>query len=294
MTFTGYCTPAELAKFLDFGNWREFPIQSFDTSDTYYLPLISDDNKLTYAIEGTVSATNGGVLIDPGEYTVDYETGKITWETGKEPTDGDSIVFIYYVMRGFTNADLKYYILLGARRLEKDANAVFRELTSEYVTDGNLGYDYIHYLSDVTLQLPYNVLSVEELNIDGTDVTVSSLKIKGNNVSLTRDSEVRYFSGKANTTYISVTHGIPDEEADRTEEQNRLVDFAKEANICISAIMMLDSPNGRNTLLDNSYVVQRSDGSVRPDLTIEAELTRYEKKYQNLLAMLQMINGKLI
>ncbi len=294
MTFTGYCSPAELAKFLDFGNWRDYTIQSFSSSEAYILPTISDDNSISYIVSGTVSATNDGVTIPITDYTIDYDSGLITWAEGKTPADGSNLVFFYYVMRGFSNADLEYYILLGARRLEKDANAVYRELTSEYVTDGNLGYDYVHYVDSVTLQLPYNVLSVEELIINNTNVTPSTLKIMGSYVSLTPESEVKSFSGKANTTYISVTHGLPNLEADRTEEQNRLVDFAKEANKCISAIMMLDSPIGRNTSLDNSYIVQRSDGSVRPDLTIDSEIKRYENKYQNLLAMLQVNNGKLI
>ena len=291
MTFAGYCTNAELAKFLDFGNWREFPIDSYVEGTTIVLPTVSDDGNLTYIIDGTVSVTLNGALVDVGDYSVDLDTGVVTFDS--EPTEGDSIVFIYYIMRGLSNTDLSYYNLMGARLLEKEVNAFYREVEVTYTTDGNQGLDYINYVNSNTISLPYNVAAVESLTIDGTTVTPSTLKIIGNNISLSTSSEVRAFSGKANSVEVKVIHGIIEED-EPSEEDLRLLDIAKEANKCISAMLIIDSLIGQNTALDNSYIVQRSDGSVRPDLTVTNELQRLEKKYTMLTSFLKSTTSHLL
>lgn len=294
MTFGGYCSNAELAKFLDFGNWREYPIDAYISGTTIILPTVSDDNNLTYIIDGTVSITLNGAIVDPADYSVDLETGAVVFDT--EPKDGDSIVIIYYVMRGLSNEDLSYYNLMGARLLEKEVNAFYREVEVTYTTDGNQGLDYINYINSNTIKLPYAVTSVTELTVDGTTVDPSTLKIIGNNVSLSKESEVREFSGKADSVSIEVIHGIlePGSGEDYTEEEKRLLDIAKEANKCVSAMLIIDSLIGQNTALDNSYIVQRSDGSVRPDLTVTNELQRLEKKYTMLTSFLKSTTSHLL
>lgn len=291
MTFAGYCTNSELAKFLDFGNWREFPIDSYVEGTTIVLPTVSDDGNLTYIIDGTVSVTINGTLVDVEDYVVDLDTGTVTFDS--EPKDEDTIVFIYYIMRGLSNADLSYYNLMGARLLEKEVNAFYREVDVTYTTDGNQGLDYINYVNSNTISLPYNVAAVESLTIDGTTVTPSTLKIIGNNISLSNSSEVKAFSGKANSVEVDVIHGIIEED-EPSEEDLRLLDIAKEANKCISAMLIIDSLIGQNTALDNSYIVQRSDGSVRPDLTVTTELQRLEKKYAMLTSFLKSTTSHLL
>lgn len=291
MTFAGYCTNSELAKFLDFGNWRDFPIDSYVGGTTIVLPTVSDDGNLTYIIDGTVSVTINGTLVDVEDYVVDLDTGTVTFKS--EPKDEDAIVFIYYVMRGLSNADLSYYNLMGARLLEKEVNAFYREVDVTYTTDGNQGLDYINYVNSNTISLPYNVAAVESLTIDGTTVTPSTLKIIGNNISLSNSSEVKAFSGKANSVEVDVIHGIIEED-EPSEEDLRLLDIAKEANKCISAMLIIDSLIGQNTALDNSYIVQRSDGSVRPDLTVTTELQRLEKKYAMLTSFLKSTTSHLL
>lgn len=291
MTFAGYCTNSELAKFLDFGNWREFPIDSYVEGTTIVLPTVSDDGNLAYIIDGTVSVTINGTLVDVEDYVVDLDTGTVTFDS--EPKDEDAIVFIYYIMRGLSNADLSYYNLMGARLLEKEVNAFYREVDVTYTTDGNQGLDYINYVNSNTISLPYNVAAVESLTIDGTTVTPSTLKIIGNNISLSNSSEVKAFSGKANSVEVDVIHGII-EEGEPSEEDLRLLDIAKEANKCISAMLIIDSLIGQNTALDNSYIVQRSDGSVRPDLTVTTELQRLEKKYAMLTSFLKSTTSHLL
>jgi len=291
MTFAGYCTNSELAKFLDFGNWREFPIDSYVEGTTIVLPTESDDGNLTYIIDGTVSVTINGTLVDVEDYVVDLDTGTVTFDS--EPKDGDTIAFIYYVMRGLSNADLSYYNLMGARLLEKEVNAFYREVDVTYTTDGNQGLDYINYVNSNTISLPYNVAAVESLTIDGITVTPSTLKIIGNNISLSNSSEVKAFSGKANSVVVDVIHGIIEED-EPSEEDLRLLDIAKEANKCISAMLIIDSLIGQNTALDNSYIVQRSDGSVRPDLTVTTELQRLEKKYAMLTSFLKSTTSHLL
>lgn len=291
MTFAGYCTNSELAKFLDFGNWRDFPIDSYVEGTTIVLPTVSDDGNLTYIIDGTVSVTINGTLVDVEDYVVDLDTGTVTFKS--EPKDEDAIVFIYYVMRGLSNADLSYYNLMGARLLEKEVNAFYREVDVTYTTDGNQGLDYINYVNSNTISLPYNVAAVESLTIDGTTVTPSTLKIIGNNISLSNSSEVKAFSGKANSVEVDVIHGIIEED-EPSEEDLRLLDIAKEANKCISAMLIIDSLIGQNTALDNSYIVQRSDGSVRPDLTVTTELQRLEKKYAMLTSFLKSTTSHLL
>jgi hypothetical protein len=285
MTFTGYCSALELARFLGFGNWRSYPINGYDHTQIYTLPTVSDDGNLNYIISGSVSLMVDGVLYDADNYSVDFNTGTVTFTT--RPDDESTLVFFYYINREYDDNALNYYTLLASRRLEKDSAIVLREIETTYTTDGNQGTDYIHITNQNTLELPYNILSVEELIIDGQNITPSTVKIKGNTLCLTNDSEKKYFSGKADSVVANVVCGIPEEEDDHTEEQLRLLDFAKEATLCMAAIMIIDSPTGRNTRLDNDYVVQRSDGSVRPDLTVQAEMIRYEKKYSELLNLLQ-------
>jgi hypothetical protein len=293
MSFTGYCTTAELARSLDYGNWRDY-VGTYSSADGFYLPCVSDDNNLNYIIDGTTTIYVNDVLIDTEDYTINLDTGEVTFDLTPAIEDGDSVKAIYYITRGFSNETLQKYVTLAARRVEKDSCGLYREVEAEYTTDGNEGYDYINYVNNTTIQLPWPVLSVESLDVDGVTIDVTTLKISGSTISLTKDSGVNYFSGKANTTEIEVTHGIPDDEADRTEDQQSMYELAKEANITMATMLLLDSPIGRNTSLDNSYIVQRSDGSVRPDLTVESELTRYEKKYLELIQLLQHTTTKLI
>lgn len=286
MVFTGYCSNSELVKFLDFGGWKQQEIASYSSAVTYKLTTTHSDGQAGYLINGLILATSAGVTIDPDDYTVNLDTGVITFST--HPADESKVIFTYYLNREFDNDDISYYILLGANKLEKDTSNVFRETTMTYTTDGNLGYNYIEFTNKTTyISLPYPVLSVTSLTVDGVSVTPSTLKIQNNKVSLGPDSEVSYFSGEANTTTIVVKHGITDTVLDRSDEDSRYLYLAKEANKFLAAIMIYDSPIGRNVGLDNSYVVQKSDGSVRPELTVDSLLRRLETRYNELVGMMK-------
>lgn len=292
MTFTGYCTNAELVSFLDFGSWTTYTIESYDSANTYILPVTIANGLSSNLISGMISATDDGVAIPAENYTVDVTSGVIAFVTGKHPVNKSTVVFKYYLCREFTNADISYYILLGARKLELDTKKLFREAEVEYTTDGNEGYDYIHYTNSRTIELPYAINTVEDLEINGVTVTPSTLKIINNKISLTPNSEVKEFSGEANSVVVTVTHGILDDS--KSLEDERFLDLAKEANKRISALMIIDSPLGRNVTLDNAYMVQKSDGSVRPDIAVDSIVKRYEDSYNMLKELLMNSTTSLI
>lgn len=291
MTFTGYCSNEELVKFLDYGSWTEYVIDKYENTNTYILPQAIANGLSGNLISGMISATDDDVTIPTANYTVDTTTGLVTFTT--HPADDSVVKFKYYLCREFTNSDISYYVLLGARKLELDVHKLFREVSVTYTTDANEGYDYIHLKEDnVTLELPYNIKSVTSLSIDGTSITVSTLKVINNKICLTKDSEVTKFSGEANSVVAVVKHGQA--ETSLSEEESRLLDLAKEANKRISAIMIIDSPLGRNVTLDNSYIVQKSDGSVRPDITVDSIIKRYEDSYNMLKELLMNSSTTLI
>lgn len=294
MTFTGYCSKADFAKFLGYGEWYKYPITDYDSDSTYFLPLQSTDGLFGYLIDGMYSAVVNGTVIDPDDYTINIDTGLITFKAGKHPADESDITFYYYLNREYTDLNLEQFLLVGAYKLEKDTSRVFREVEFEYVTDGNQGFNYVEFVNTRMIKLPYGILSINELTIDGTSVTPSTLKIINNYVSLTDDSEIRYFTGNANSVTISGTYGMPDDPEDQSEEDLRWLELAKMANKYISAIMLIESPSGKNTALDNSYVVQKSDGSVRPELSVENEVRAYRVAYNELLSLLRGTSTELI
>jgi len=288
--FAGYCTNAEIVKFLDFGGYFKYTIPSYLSTNTYYLPLSTADGQAAYLVTGTISATDDGATISTANYSVNVTTGQITFTS--HPVAGSKVDFFFYLNREYSDADLAAYVLLGAYKLEKDTQRVFRELSFSYTIDSNYGYDYIDYVDQKTIRLPYDVYSLSTVTVDGVTVTPSTVKIINNYISLTDSSQVSTFSGEGGSMTIAGKHGIPD--TSRTSEDDRIIAIAKEANKYISALMIINSPLGRNVSLDNSYVVQKSDGSVRPDITIENQIKTYTNIYNDLVDLLKANTTRLI
>jgi hypothetical protein len=305
MTFIGYCTTKQLAKFLDFGSYETYTIDSYDRNNDYTIPTTSDDGITGYLIEDTIKITEDGVIFNPNNYSVDLDTGAIKFNT--HPEDASEVKVIYYLNSTFSNDDLESYIELGAYELEEDTRQIFRELSvTDYTTDINETDNYISYdMSDkklpnnyrfvTTIYLPYApILSVSSLEVDGTDVTPSTLKIRNNCISLTSSSEVGYFPRDADSIVISFKYGITSIIGDRTETDRRLIKLACEANKYSAIKSMLKNPNGRNAVLENSKAVSLSGGQIRPDTIPDNMITQVNERYDELVSKLKAFNSILI
>jgi len=313
MTLSGYCSNIDLARYLDMGIYKTYTISSYDSTVTYTLsPLTSSDGTRWNLISGGFTITDDGVTFASTKYTVDLNSGLITFTPATQPVNGSVVIVTYWLNEGFTDDDLTYFVELGAVKLEEDTRQVFREISvTNYKTDGNRDYTYLYpdyrYRYDINstvttddiiqqnsnsvLYLDYGpILSVSALTVDGTAVTVSTLKLLGNKIMLTEDSEVHYFSGDHDSVTISFKYGITSTVLDRTEEDLRLLQLAKHGNILASFLQISSIPKGRNVLLDNTYVMQRSDGSVRPEMALDGWMVQVNKSYDIILRKLRM-NG---
>jgi len=292
MTFSGYCTNAELAKFLDFGTWKLYSITSYNHTVTYTLPTTTNDGISSYIISGTISATDDGTTIPTANYSVNVTTGVITFTS--HPTDASAVVFKYYINREFSDSDLTDYVLRGARKVELDCKKIFRELSVTYTTDANDGLTYTTYNDSYWISLPYDVLSVTSLTVDGVSVSTTKLKIIGNKISLGDDAEVDAFTGNYNSISITVKHGITDTVLNRTEEDLRFLDIAKQVNLLASAILIYKSPIGANVALDNNYIIQKSDGTIRPELTVDSAILSLNKEYDELISLIKSSSASIV
>ena len=297
MTFTGYCSLKDLVSFLDIGEW----IVNHTVSESYYsgevltLATTNASGINTFIIEGTVKIYVNNVEVDSDDYTLDYDTGILTISTTPALAIGDEVKATYYVSSGYDSDDLEYYLLLGATELEYDSRQIFREQTVNnfsYVVDQ--GLDYTIGQTSKYIELPYTpILSVSSLEVDGVTITASSLIIKGNRIFLTSSSERQTFSSEQEIE-ISFKYGIPEAVLDQTEEQKRLLLMAEEANKIASALIMAESPLGRNTFIDNSKVTQMSKGDVRPELFNEAQLRELRNRYNTLINKLKGLSYKVL
>lgn len=294
MTFIGYCTTKTLAKFLGFGDTETYSIDSYDPLVNYILPTVSSDGVRGYIIADTFTATADGVLIDSANYTVDVDTGAITFTT--HPATDSEVNINYYLNSDFSNDDLESYITLGAYDLEKKTSHKFRELTvTDYTCDVNDGYDYLNPTNKTHLELPYYpILSVSALSVNGTDVTPSTLKIKNNLICLTESSEVSEFTGDADSIVLSFVYGITDTVEDRSDEDIITLKLAGEANKYASFLSIAESPLGRNALLENSKAVSLSDGQIRPDTISDGLINKVETMYVKEISNLKAYSTSLI
>ena len=296
MAFTGYCSTAALAKFLDIGVWQQEVtlIASYATNDLS-IDVTSSNGMNFHLVTGLVTLYDDGVVIATTSYTIDLETGNITFSV--EPTAGSAITATYYLVEDFSDDDLDYYNMLGAYELEQDTRQKFREVALvDYTTDTNEGFDYVNYEhTQPYLELPFTpILSVSALTIDGTSVTTTKLKLKGNRIFLTNDSEAKYFTGEYNTVVVSFKYGITDTVGDRTEEDLMKLEMAEEANKFASALIISEHPLGRNVLFDNSKVSQMSKGDVRPDLFSENSTKALKDTYNMYVNKLRGLSIKTI
>lgn len=292
MTFIGYCTTAELAKFLDIGAWQQDVslTESYSTNDLV-INTASSNGINFHLIDGLVYIYEDGVEIPSEDYTIDLDTGAITFS--EEPTEESVITATYYLVEDFSDTDLEYYVLLGAYELETDTRQKFREQTLiDYTTDVNKGLDYtIQNYNQSYLNLPYGpVLSVSSLTIDGTSITPSTLKIDGNKIFLTDTSEKSYFTGDADSVVISFKYGITDTVEDRTDEDLIKLSLAKEANKFASAMVISKSPLGQNVFFDNSKFTQMSKGDVRPETLNENLLIKIKEGYDRYINRLRAMS----
>jgi len=311
MALSGYCENIDLARYLDMGVYKTITVTpSYSSSESYYIyPLTSNDGTTWNLITSGVILTDDGVTIDPTHYTIDLNSGLITFGALYHPIAGSIIVAIYWLNQGFTDDDLTYFVDLGAVQLEEDTHRVFREITvTSYKTDANGDYTYVYpdfidrwdvlngidninYRTDSILSLEYGpILSVTTLTVDGTSVTPSTLKLFGNKIMLTEDSEVRSFTKSHDSITITYKYGIISTVASRTEEDLRLIELAKQANILASFLQINSVLKGRNIILDNLYVVQKSDGSIRPEQVLDNWVIQVQRKYDSLLKKLRL-NG---
>ena len=296
MVFTGYCENSDLVKYLDFGGWFTLSIAAYDPATDYYIPLTSfADGTSGYLINDMISGTEDGTTIVTTTYSVNLTTGLITFST--DPTTASAVVFTYYLNREISNTDISVYVLEAARMFEYNARRTFRSYSSSYNLDATTGLTYDTYESSdyaFWLALPYDIQSITSIVVNDTTVTPATVKINGNKFSLTEDSEVDYISGDLNSVVITVLHGITETVLDRTEEELREISMVLEANRCLAAMLIIESPKGRNITLDNSYVVQKSDGSVRPDITTNEIYIKIKQRYDDLMTSLKGSSSSII
>jgi len=312
MALSGYCENIDLARYLDMGIYKPQTIESYVHGTAYYLyPPTSNDGTTWEYISSGIVITDDGVTVPAANYSVDLNSGLLTFVTLTKPVDGSKIEIKYWLNQGFTDTDLTYFVDLGAVKLEEDTHQVFREISvTSYKTDANRDYTYVYpdyryrydIISNVSktdiieqttnsiLYLDYGpILSVSSLSVDGISVTPTTLKIKGNKIMLTEDSETHYFTNSHDSITISFKYGITSTVLDRTEEDLRLLQLAKQANILASFLQLNSIPKGRNVIMDNMYVMQRSDGSVRPEQALDLWLASVQKNYDMILKKLRLI-----
>lgn len=295
MSFVGYCTLKELVSFLDIGEWivNHTIVEEYVVGSTITLPRTNASGITTNIVKDTVKMYVNGTLRPAAEYTVNYDTGIVTFSVA--PIEDDKVSATYYITSAYDNDDLEYYLLLGATELEYDTRHIFREQAVNnysYVVDH--GLDYTIGQTSKYIELPYTpILEVSALEVDGVAITLSTLKIKGNRIFPTSLSEKREFSSDQEIE-ISFSYGIPDDVVDQTEDQKRLLLMASEANKISTALIIAESPLGRNTFIDNSKVTQMSKGDVRPELFNEAQLRELRNRYNTLVDKLKGLSYKIL
>lgn len=265
MTFYGYCSAVSIAKYLDIGNQKFLDLGNYQSGNKYTLEIYTPSSKRGYIIGDTIVIYADNVPIDSTKYSVDLNTGLITFSTA--PTSTAHLTCEYFLSYYFNIDDLNEYLVLGAYQVERDTQAVYRTLAVEdYAMDANTGYDYLNPKDSSMLTLPFGpILEVTSLTVNGTTVTPSTLKIKGNTLCLTESSEVSEFTGDADSVIISLEYGFPDDEDDLDERQKAILAIVKQANKCASALALMTSPAGRNIFIENSKEVQLSSGEVRAE-----------------------------
>jgi hypothetical protein len=297
MTFTGYCSLKDLVSFLDIGEWivNHTVNESYTSGDVLMLETTNASGVNTFIIEGTVKIYKNDVEVDSDDYDLDYDTGILTINTTPPLDTGDEIKATYYVASGYSTEDLEYYLLLGATELEYNTRQIFREQTvNNYTYTVEEGLDYTVGHTSKYIELPYTpILEVTSLEVDGVSITLSSLIIKGNKIFTTSSSEKQEFSSDQDIE-VSFKYGITDTVLDRTDEDLRLLSMASEANKISTALIMAESPLGRNTFIDNSKVTQMSKGDVRPELFNEAQLRELRNRYNLLVNKLKGLSYKVL
>jgi hypothetical protein len=304
MTFTGYCTNKELCTFLDFGYYNE-KNYVYNSSDTEYLDINSESKAQLYLIYGMHSMFVNGIAYT--DYSINLDSGEISFTGDEDPEENSEIKVIYWLNVGLDNNSVSDLVIDGASELEQDVSRIFRTISvTDYTIDVNPTYDYIKpYTSymydgsvvkysnyknkDSVLELAYGpIQSVASLTVNGTSVTPSTLKLEGNKIMLTEDSEVQYFSREADSVVISFSYGITETILDQTEFEKTILRSVKRANILKSSFLLFDSPQGENLLYENSFLVSASDGRVRADVDIERMKLSYEKRYNNIINKLKI------
>jgi len=305
MVFTGYCSNAEMCKFLDFGYYNEKDY-IYNSSDTESVEVKSENGTELSLITGMHSMFVDGVSF--ADYAIDNTTGAISFTVVETtPSDDANIKIVYWLNVGLDDSDITDLVLDGSSEVEQDTSRIYRTVAVvDYAVDVNPDYDYVNPYTttmyggniakikdyknkDNVLELSYGpIQSVSALTVDGTSVTVSTLKLIGNKIMLTDDSEVGYFSRSANSIVLSFSYGITETALSQTEFEKSTLRTVKKANLLKSGMLLFDSPQGENLLYENSYLVSASNGSVRNDTRIEDMKRNYEKRYDKLVAKLKM------
>jgi hypothetical protein len=295
MTFTGYCSLKDLVSFLDIGEWivNYTLTNSYIALSTLTLPTTNASGINTYVIKDTVKLYANGTLIPDTNYTVNYETNIITFTTA--PTTGHKITATYYISSAYDSDDLEYYLLLGATELEYDSRQIFREMTvTDYIYNVEEGLDYTGVLRSKYIDLPYSpILDLDTLEVNAVEWALDTVKIIDNKIFTTSRSPKLEFTSE-DVIKLTFTYGIPDDTVDQTDEQIRLLMLASEANKIATALIMAESPLGRNVFIDNSKVTQMSKGDVRPELFNEAQLRELKTRYNDYINKLRALSSKLL
>lgn len=293
MTFTGYCSLKDLVSFLDIGEWivNYTLVAEYVPGSTITIPTTNSNGINTYVVKDSIKLFLNDVLVDPDDYTVDYDTNIITFDT--EPSEDDKISATYYICSAYDNDDLEYYLLLGATEIEYDTRQIFRELTAtDYIYNVEDGLDYTRTISSKFIELPYApILTLTSLAVDDVSWDVDTVMVKGNKIFTTNKSPRAEFTS-ADEIKLTFTYGIPDDTTEQTEEQKRLLQIASEANKIATAMIMAESPLGRNVFIDNSKVTQMSKGDVRPELFNETQLRELKNRYSMYIQKLKALSVK--
>ena len=120
------------------------------------------------------------------------------------------------------------------------------------------------------------IISVNDLQIDGESVDVSTLYWVGDRIYLTPDSPVQDF-GVNTKIHVEYTHGITDES---------IVKLVNQLCVVLTALEIADSPMGVNELFKNSVFAELSAGDVRPESfpqDITAQLVREANRLFRLI-----------
>ncbi len=291
MTFTGYCSLKELVSFLDIGEWivNHTLVNSYIALSTLTIPTTNASGINTYVIKDTVKLYSNGTLIPDTNYTVNYDTNIITFTT--PPGTGTKITITYYIASAYDTEDLEYYLLLGATEVEYDTRQIFRELkATDYVYNVEEGLDYTQIQSSKYIELPYSpILEVEDLTVNNVSWDLDNVKILGNKIFTTSKSPKSSFTSE-DEIKITFTYGIPEDTTAQTDEHLRLLAIAAEANKIATAMIMAESPLGKNTFIDNSKVTQMSKGDVRPELFNESQLRDLKFRYNTYINKLKALS----